>query len=122
MPIQLTTPKDTGDLDPNAAQYAQVKIVHQGIDVSAKIITLRVELGNTVNGAWQPGILPPSNYVIKNRPAVMVGGVETAPASPAYDSLVTQLPGNTTESIYAQSADILYQWLLDNGHYVGTIQ
>jgi len=123
MPITLTTPKATGDLDPNAAgnQYTQVKITKQTIDLTRKLLTVTVSYGNTVNGHWVPGILPAMSFAAIDQPANgdqpavtdFTDLVGTAPAAP--------VEGTPTPSLYDQVSKRLYQWLLAKQFFPGTI-
>lgn len=124
MPIQLTTPKVTGDLDPQAygGQYTQAKIVQQVLNLREQTITLEIEYGNTVAGEWRPGILPRAIYQIRDVPGTIDSDGNPVAAQPHYTNLVTALPANTTTPIYGHAALALYQWLLDRGLFTGTIQ
>ena len=128
MPIQLTTPKSVGDLDPGApsGQYNQAKIVAQTLKTEEKQIMITVQVGNTVDGSWRKGVMPQQTYTIMNGadhedpehpgdPNYIIPGV------PDYDNLVSELPANTTDPIYDHAAKALYQYLIDQGLYVGTI-
>ena len=106
MPVSLTTPKNTGDLDPSSAVYAEAKIVFQSIDVEVKAINVKVQYGNTVSGVWEKGILKDEWFVIK--------GAD-------YDTVVASSSSAAGEIYYEKVAAVLYQWLIDNGHFVGTI-
>jgi len=124
MPITLTTPKDTGDLDSNApsSQYAELKIIRQDIDIKNKCISLTYEYGNTISGDWVPGIERPITIEITNIPETYDdNGNGNNDADNQYNTLVTKLPANTTESIYDHAAKELYQYLIDKGYVVGTI-
>lgn len=54
MPLQLTTPKSTGDLDSQATSYTQVRIL--GVEWDANRILIKCQYGNTVDGVWIGGI------------------------------------------------------------------
>jgi len=126
MPLQLTTPKSTGDLDLSALNnaYGEIKIIKQDIDVTNKVISLSIEYGNTVNDIWIQGILPPQEFKIRNMPAqydLLEPPNEIVPAIAHYDILISQLPTDANISIYNNVAVALYQWLIDNGYFSGTI-
>jgi len=124
MPLQLTTPKNTGDLDPNAPnnQYAQVKILTMTVHLSLSQIVLEVEYGNTVGNTWRKGVLPSTRYTIRNLPGVNDrDGNLIEPAHPYFNQLVVQTVSSPDAVIYDDVAKHLYQWLIDCGHYAGTV-
>lgn len=110
MPIQLTTPFATGALDPGGP-YQKAKIAVFSVHVEARLIEIVVHYGNVVDGAWIPGMLVPGVTVKTFR-------IEGS----AYDALVAQTSAGAGELYYDKVAGALYQWLLDNGHYAGTVQ
>lgn len=139
MPITLTTPyKD----------YTQVKIVDVREGVLRKMLFVKFQYGDTVDGIWVPGVILPEEELIRNAEAVTDGEQEIAPADPAYDDLVNATaPGVTFEDksadprwkkvtishpthgdldvyvqlTYCAIGDGLYQYALDEGWYIGTI-
>ena len=138
MPILLTTPKMTGDLDPDAqnGQYAELKIIQQMINTKAAVIELVLEYGNTVDGSWVSGISKPERVQISDGPPQMgctdagdpeatppvpANWVEIAPATTDYTDLLSSLPTDANELIYDGAARVLYQWLIDKGLFAGTI-
>ena len=123
MPILLTSPKDVGDLDPNAVNgvYTQLKIVFQGCDLKKKMLELTLEHGNTVNGEWVSGILPPIPVFIVNIPELVDGNGNPIAAVPHYNTLVAVKPDDLQVSYYDGTAKTLYQWLIDNDWVDGTI-
>jgi hypothetical protein len=110
-----------------AEQYNEVKIVAINIVPFGddKEITMTCQYGNTDNDdEWQPSIrLDKMPHTILNRDVVVdADGNEVEPAEPNYDlfvlAAVTSAPG---AYIYDEVAESLYQWLLDEGIYEGTI-
>lgn len=123
MPLDLTTPFQTGDLDPNGP-YSQVKIVKMTHDSVAETIEIQVEYGNTALGEWEPGVKEQEMYLVENSPAEYDDqGNETVPAGTDYDLLVAKLcgVGNDNTPIYTRVKQELYQWLIDEGYFAGTI-
>ena len=140
MPLALTT-----------AHYdnPQVRISVVGIDLRNKEIVLTVEYGDTVAGAWVPsGDLGADIHVIKNYELETDGEVELVAEDPLYDILVAAAKGLCTftdmsadpryvkitethsvhgdldiwvELSYVAVKRQLYQWLLDEEIYSGTI-
>lgn len=103
MPWQLTTPVDTGDLDPNGP-YAQVKIMKFTHDSRIQRIHIALEYGNTVDDEWVPGKQPSS------RPSsVVITGDD-------YISFVSTHTTEDDELTYNATKRGLYEWLLANGH------
>lgn len=117
MPLQLTTAKAAVD-DANAAvEYTQVKIVGFTILPNDKQIQVTVEYGNTVSDVWQWAMpygqrLSRMTYVLAN----IEGGVQH------YDDIVVAAASTAAgQSAYALAKQSLYQWLIDEGHFAGTI-
>ena len=108
MPIQLTTPFDTGAID--SGSYGQVKIIAMNIDLIERKIDLRVQHGNTVNDEWVSGIIvrdiTSKDFTIRDTDYTTIIATESEAAEELY---------------YDKVADTLYQWLIDNAHYIGTI-
>lgn len=120
MPILLTSSIQTGDLD-TSGPYLHVKITDLILDTINKKITVTCFHGNDSGGIWTQGIKARDRFAIKNIPAVLdEDGVEITPADPQYDTIIAIMPG-AGETIYQAASKQLYQWLLDKGHYVGTI-
>lgn len=109
MPIQLTTPMNVGVVDPNSP-YQQAKIVQFALLPVAKRIEMHVQLGNTISGDWAPGIVG-SEITVKK---FLVEGED-------YNTMVSSTSAGAGEVYYDKVSALLYQWLLDKGHYVGTI-
>lgn len=87
-------------------------------------IEIIVNYGNTVDDLWVGGKTHQNVILVKNTPAQTDGFVETAPADPAYDVLhvlvVTQ--DDVGKSMHEQVLKQLYQYLIDEGFYAGTVQ
>ena len=98
MPLQLTTPKSTGDLDPNASSYGWVKnfelVCIHGNDDQA--------------GNWTSGILPTETFTIQDENGI-----------PHYTNMFG-VNGVTGTPVLATTSEMFYQWLIDNGKYAGT--
>lgn len=113
MALLLTTPKQTGDLDPSApnSQYAEAKIVHMSHWSNRKCIELVIEFGNTIDGEWTQGIAAPLFVTIEDRTE-----------SPNYTNLIAQTSEAAGENYYEKVAEKLYAWLISNGYLAGTYQ
>jgi hypothetical protein len=103
MPIQLTTAFNPGDLD--TVTYTQVKITKVYLSLDSKSFEIRCQYGNTVETAWVKGVVDDRNFNIS--------GTD-------YDTLIAATP-EAEETTYDAAARELYQWLLDNDKFVGTI-
>jgi hypothetical protein len=113
MPITLTTPIQTGALDPNGP-YAEVKISQFLLDTVDKCIWITCQYGNTDEGVWIPSIK--AGLVVDRSYCIRDEGEDTD-----YTDMVTAESAAAEEVYYDKVKTILYQWLLDKGHYVGTI-
>jgi hypothetical protein len=115
MPITLTTPIQTGALDPEGP-YEEVKILEFTPNAVNKTIVILCQYGNTVNGEWVPGIkagiVADQGFIVRDE------GEGTDYTIMAAKLIVADDVG---KSFYDRISGILYQWLLDKGHYVGTI-
>jgi len=127
MPILLTTPKNTGDLDSNApdGEYKELKIISFSLNPNQKKLYCVLEYGNTINDEWVKGVLSDFSISIGNTPEREEYDSENElvviPATTEYDDLMAMLPFNTTDSLYTQVAKALYQYLLDKELFAGTI-
>lgn len=105
MPIQLTTPFNPGDLDPGKT-YPIVKILDHTVDSRGGLITIHTAYGYLVDGVWQQGIM---------------SRVETTQISGQdYLDMGAEVPDGI-KSRHDDTADALYQYLLDKGVYTGTV-
>jgi len=109
MPLLLTSPKSTGDLDPNTTEYAWVKIIHFSHNPMYGNFKIVCHYGNDDGyGNWVSGILPSSTYIIINKD----GNTD-------YTDIVTTI-GQDGVPTYKKGAQHLYQWLVDKGHCDGS--
>ena len=110
MPILLTTPLSTGDID---GSYNEVKIVEMRWYGERQTIRVTVEYGNTVDGVWVSG--KPFQGPIKQNPQYhTVTGAD-------YLTMVTTAASSAEALVYADVKDILYAYLMNQGLYPGTI-
>ena len=122
MPILLDTPFQfsPGHAKP-AETYNEVKIIKFSVDVSIGQLHLLVQYGNTVSTVWQAGKAEIKPVFVEDRGPTVDGGVEI-PADPAYSTLVgTSVTSGTGISLYNDVSLNLYQYLIDEGLYAGTI-
>lgn len=99
MPIVLTSAHTPGGL------YTDAHIINFALDAAGKEIKLTVIYANTLNGVLVPASENPRTFIITGA---------------AYDTLVAKMAAENI-TIYDAAAIELYQWLVDNGHYPGTI-
>ena len=104
MPLQLTTAFNPGDMDPDKT-YAQVKIIGYSVNILDRSMSLFCQLGNTVNGAWTPSVVPVKTINL---------------LSDKFLPLMLQAVVNG-ETVYNAVSRVLYQHLIDDGTYPGTI-
>lgn len=123
--IILATPLMHNLDDGTSVNYTDVLIEKFSHSTSEKEIRLTCYWGTVVNDVFIYGKRPPRIIHIENIPAhIAAGGVEV-PASPLYDLLmvgavtVSGTPAGT--SLLYLVALSLYQSLLDQGYYYGTI-
>jgi hypothetical protein len=109
MPIQLTTAFSVGSADVNSP-YAQVKIMEFTLRPELKQVSLLVQYGNTADGKFTRAI-GIAGVTVK---AFTIAGSE-------YDTMVASTSAAANEVYYEKVAGLLYQWLIDKGHFVGTI-
>lgn len=121
MPLQLTTPINTGDLDPNAATYAQVRIVKFSVDSVNKRFELITQEGNTVDNAWVAGVSRSRRFIIMD---MKDENGDPIPGEQYYTDMVTRTMSGAsmtaTDYIYDGVAYHLYDWLINHSGYVGT--
>jgi len=121
MPLQLTTPINTGDLDPNAATYTQVRIVKFCVDSVNEMFELITQEGNTVNNVWVAGVPRSRRFIImdmKDENGDPIAGQQY------YTDMVNKTMADAsmtaTDPIYDGVAYHLYDWLINHSGYVGT--
>ena len=109
MEILLTTPYDPGDADPGQT-YARLKLREVRHLVSGKEIRCSCEYGNIVDSAWVPGVAS----------EIMWHSIHNDDTTQHYDNLVSQsvVAG---ELVWTAPQKRVYQWLLDQSVYAGTI-
>ena len=108
MSILLNTPLNPGDLDPGVVSgYQEVKILSFKLDTERNRIELNCAYGNTVSGIFKRGIAQDNFYVITNS---------------GYQELIASGTPEEGETIYEAAGRELYEWLLSNGYFLGTIQ
>ena len=129
MTIQLTTPMQMPAVHGQPAETNnEVKIVAIGIVPFGeyKEITMTCQYGNTdQDGDWAPSTqVPKMVHTIENTEATVdpdTGG-ELVPADPAFDLYVaSSFPSSLQNTLYDEVAESLYQHLIDEGIYAGTI-
>lgn len=116
MPILLTTAFDPGDLDPGKS-YTHVKIVHLEHDVGGGSIRMICKRGYLDGGDFVPGAVSPTMvHQVQDQPSLEPPGTD-------YTSLVSEtvVSGDVGGLVYDVNAQHLYQYLLDQGAYAGTI-
>jgi hypothetical protein len=119
MPLLLTTPVDTGDLD--SFSYDRVKIINFRVDVEGEAIEFEVQFGSVVDNNWVPGLMKRNKrFSIRNEGRLDENGDLIQGERQEYNEVVSSV-SLTDELIYDGVARVLYQWLLDNDHFVGTL-
>lgn len=107
MPIQLTTPMSMGDIDDD---YTHVKIIKFEVNLAAQVIEFRTAHGFIDAGDFVLG----QNVGQTTRKRFELNG-------PDFASIITKQTSAAGVLIYDEVARELYQWLIDNGHFAGTI-
>lgn len=103
MPWELTTPVQTGDLDPNGP-YEQIKIMKMLYDNRSGLIDVILEYGNTVDNEWVKGQQP-----VGLESHVTITGDD-------YVALSTTHASNDSELTYDAMKRALYELLNTNGN------
>lgn len=130
MPILLDTPYPYQPVGAPALTYSQAKII--GFEARVEPAedagtTIRVQYGETVDGVWVPGLVPVVYVQIQDSPAEVGTNpageyVELVPRGVQYRGWVgTTFPTSTSNLLYAEVALALYQWLIDNGGFPGSV-
>lgn len=135
MAILLTTPKvfDPGHNLPQET-YTLVTIVRFDLQIISRLVRFTMQYGNLVNDKWVNGQLPDHMIVVRDSPAIMGSGIdpedgvfkeqEVKAADPAFSTMAAQLliaAGSVGKDYLTELGDGLYQYFIDDGHYVGTI-
>jgi len=105
MPIQLTAAFDPGDVDPGVT-YPRVIIKSFLCQPLTQEIAVVCEYGSGSSSSWTPGVVPTQEF--------LVSGSD-------YTTMIAELPDSGLEAIYDGAARVIYQWLIDEGHFAGTI-
>jgi len=103
MPITLTTSISTGDID--TSNYDTVKITTVNIDVLTSRLGFGTKKGYMDSGNFVPGKIDAEWFDVPDDDLTAMKAVEAT----------------TDETWWDHNARVLYQWLLDEGHYVGSI-
>ena len=125
MTITLTTPETSNPGHGHSGtSYPEVKIVQVDHDIIAKRLVLHMQYGETVSGEWVGSIdMERHTEPILNFEGIADGlGGWTEEPDPAYDLfMVSQYASSTSTFLYDEVSTVLYQYLIDDGRYVGTI-
>jgi len=109
MPIQLTTAISGGDFEPSPLTHA--KIVFFATNLIDSLIEIRVMLGSVANGNFIPAQIQNFGTTVK---AFTISGSD-------YTTLIATTASAQGVILYDEVAEKLYQWLLTNNHFAGTI-
>lgn len=120
MPIQLATTFKVGDFDEE--NYTIIKVLKFFWDNVNKTMTLWAYYGRVAGGKFKAGKRDPIVIEIVDRPAMGIEGeAGYVPADPQYTALILSAIANANENVYGAVQRYLYQWLLDRGHFTGTL-
>jgi len=126
MSITLTTPLT---FDPGHGLPVEVlneaKINAFRVDIIGKTLMIDTQYGNTVGGTWVSGSAPGHTHLIENKPAQInyADPDNSLEADPVYDTLMgTSLTSAAGSPLYGEVGVSLYQVLVDEGIYEGTIE
>jgi len=124
MALLLTTAVSPGDLE--GFDYDRVKIVDFQLKTEAKYIRFVVEYGTIQDSKWVAGMFQPvgfpKDYAIRDMIGQVDGAGDPIPDVTDFTDMVASLPTDGAELLYDGVARVLYQWLIDNGHFAGTIE
>lgn len=112
MPIQLTTAADSGEMG-GGATYTHVKIMGWSHEPLQKLIKIGVQFGTMSGEEFIPG----PSFMIKSIMIINDPGVPHT----KYDDLVDGHTTNDGEKTYAAVKRGLYQWMIDESIFAGTI-
>lgn len=111
MPILLTTPLNTGDID--SVNYNEVKILEMTWVGEQSFLRVLIQYGNTVNSAWVAG--KNFNGPVKQNPCYhVIEGQD-------YIDLMGTVCSGTDVNVYGAIKEALYVYLNNKGLYSGTI-
>lgn len=110
MPINLATPFNPGDLDPqwSVSGYQEVMISSFKLDLYRKTIDITCDYGNTVSGVFVKGVVPSKHILIADSGDNL-----------HYTNMTMEMP-EAGETIMQAAGRELYTWLLVNGYFVGS--
>jgi hypothetical protein len=108
MPINLTTAFDPGDAD--SGNLTHVRIESLEISLPGKTISFTTRHGTYAGGTWTDGVK------VRNvtRKKFTITGDD-------YDDMIAKTASGADAKVYDDVAKHLYQWLIDEGHFTGTI-
>ena len=86
--ITLTTPKNTGDVDPNGP-FNKTRITWWRIDTEAEIVSAMIELGKVVSNVWVACI---EEVAVTNGWTRNIGIKGVAPNDVYYNAIVAATP------------------------------
>ena len=107
MPLLLTTPYNAGDLD---GSLTHVKITQFGLNPDEGLIDLVTRMGIIDDGNWVYKVAVEGKTVRR----FTISGED-------YNTMVAAESAAAEEVYYNKVSNLLYQWLIDKGHFVGTI-
>ncbi|NIQ91010.1 MAG: hypothetical protein GWM98_04670 [Nitrospinaceae bacterium] len=108
MPIDLTADFDPGDAD--SGSYTHVGITAVQVRTEDKVIQFTTKYGTYPGSVFTPGV---------NIRGVTVKTFDVTGAD--YDSIVAELCSSTSAKVYDEVARLLYEWLISEGHFAGTV-
>lgn len=108
MTIELTTAFDPGDIAEGS--YTHVKVISFVVDIRRKAIMIDTLYGVESGGEFTDGVEVPRS----TRKRFKITGND-------FDAMVSKLTSAADVLIYDEVARELYQWLLDKGHFAGSI-
>ena len=123
MPILLTTPYALpASLEYPAETYNEVKISMFAIELDSQHVHINCRYGNTVDGVWMQGRATPIPITYEEHDPRVDGEGEVVAAVTDYSELVyTATTSAVGLSLYTEVKNSLYQKLIDEGNFPGTI-
>lgn len=118
--IVLTTPINIGDLDSNSPYY-HVNIVRYQHRTDNKFISVTCEVGNMVDDVWTPGT---ENICISagyHKGITIMDQPDLDPPHTHYTDVATSTPDGNLD-LRSEELKRLYNIILSEGHYEGTVQ
>lgn len=118
MSLRLTTPVSTGDL--LGADLTHVKVSRFKLDVERAQLEFFVRLGYYDGELWVP-----TDYQIQGSQQLFIvrnEAMEDGEDGTDFTDLIAgSMPSSLDENLYDGVSRSLYQWLIDNDHFDGTI-